>query len=359
MEQVEHQRCADVGVVEEVRHVEPDEPGIERHFVRGVVEHPPHRPARGPFFEAGADAARVRHAEHRAQRVQRAILAREPHHRGDPFIDHPLFLDRDRATFGADELADPQRQPGPILRLVLQRLQGREAGRLAVLERQVGAAGCQHENLRAAILVDEYLARARLLGLRHQEIDDDCLAAPSRADDQRVAYVALVEAKEIGAARAGLHQRNGVSPMVAGSQAGGIGVEGRERRKIERRDRRRPCPPCEIADELAPIGRFQRRALPRRDHAGIGKRRARDRHVVAQPLEAVRIHREREVMIAQDEAVGHEVVRRVDEIEHLADRPIVGVLHLLLPQPEPLRRRSAAEEGEGLRQHEREIDREQ
>src|SRR3546814_18541973 len=69
--------------------------------------------------------------------------------------------------------------------------------------------------------------------------------------------------------------------------------------------------------------------------------------------------REREVMIAQDEAVRHEIVRRVDEIEHLTDGPIVRVLHLLLPQPEPLGRRGPAEKGEGLRQHEREIDRQQ
>src|SRR3546814_8073013 len=67
--------------------------------------------------------------------------------------------------------------------------------------------------------------------------------------------------------------------------------------------------------------------------------------------------REREVMITQDEAVRHEIVRRVDEIEHLTDGPIVRVLHLLLPQPEPLGRRGPAEKGEGLRQHEREIDR--
>ena len=72
-------------------------------------------------------------------------------------------------------------------------------------------------------------------------------------------------------------------------------------------------------------------ALPRRDHAGIGQRGTCDRHIVAQPLEAVGIDREREMMIAQDKAVGHEIVRRVDEIEHLADGPIVRVLHLLLP----------------------------
>merc|ERR1711969_546325 len=117
----------------------------------------------GPLLEPSAYTACVRHAEHRAQRIERTILSRKPHHRGDPFIDHPLFVNSDRATFGANELAHPHRQPGPILRLVLKRLERREPGGLAVLERQVSAARSQHENLRTAILVDENLTRARLL----------------------------------------------------------------------------------------------------------------------------------------------------------------------------------------------------
>src|SRR3546814_6462571 len=75
-----------------------------------------------------------------------------------------------------NELAHPQRQPGAILRLVLERLERREAGGLAVLERQIGATRSQHENLRTAVLVDENLTRDRFLGLRHQEIDADRLA---------------------------------------------------------------------------------------------------------------------------------------------------------------------------------------
>ena len=34
------------------------------------------------------------------------------------------------------------------------------------------------------------------------------------------------------------------------------------------------------------------------------------------------------MMVAQDEAVGHEIVRCVDKIEHLTDGAIVGVLVL-------------------------------
>src|SRR3546814_16843397 len=79
---------------------------------------------------------------------------------------------------------------------------------------RAGATRSQHENLRTAVLVDENLTRARFLGLRHQEIDDDRLAAPGRANDQRVANVALVKAEEVGAACARLHQRDRVPPMV-------------------------------------------------------------------------------------------------------------------------------------------------
>src|SRR3546814_5973242 len=102
-----------------------------------------------------------------------------------------------------------------------------------VLERQIGATRSQHENLRTAVLVDENLTRARFLGLRHQEIDDDRLAAPGRANDQRVANVALVKAEEVGAACARLHQRDRVPPMVPRGEASGIGMERSEEHTSE------------------------------------------------------------------------------------------------------------------------------
>src|SRR3546814_3630331 len=101
----------------------------------------------------------------------------------------------------------------------------RSAGGLAVLERQIGATRSQHENLRTAVLVDENLTRARFLGLRHQEIDDDRLAAPGRANDQRVANVALVQAEKVGAACARLHPRDRVPPLVHRGQSGWLGLE--------------------------------------------------------------------------------------------------------------------------------------
>src|SRR3546814_18182640 len=115
-----------------------------------------------------------------------------------------------------------------------------EACGTSVLEHQIAATRSQYENLRTAVLVDENLTRARFLGLRHQEIDDDRLAAPGRANDQRVANVALVNAAEVGAACARLHQRDRVPPMVPRGEASGVGRDGRAPPEVTRRDRRRP-----------------------------------------------------------------------------------------------------------------------
>ena len=45
VEHVHHQRRADLGIVEEIRHVETDEPGLERQLVAVIVEHPAKRSA--------------------------------------------------------------------------------------------------------------------------------------------------------------------------------------------------------------------------------------------------------------------------------------------------------------------------
>src|SRR3546814_19734511 len=134
-----------------------------------------------------------------------------------------------------------------------------EACGTSVLEHQIAATRSQYENLRTAVLVDENLTRARFLGLPHQEIDDDRLAAPGRANDQRVANVALVNAEEVGAACARLHQRDRVPPMVHRGEAGGIGMEGRDSREVQRSDRRRTRAPVENSDLPATGKGFQRR----------------------------------------------------------------------------------------------------
>ena len=65
----------------------------------------------------------------------------------------------------------------------LEPFQRREAGRLAVAQRQIGAATGTYEDLRTAVLVEEYLAGARLLELRLKEVLEDGLAAARRPDD--------------------------------------------------------------------------------------------------------------------------------------------------------------------------------
>jgi hypothetical protein len=91
-----------------------------------------------------------------------------------------------------------------------------------------------------------------------------------------MAEIALVEIEEIGTSSIGLEQGDGIAPMVAPGASRREGVERREGSEVERGDRRGPCAPCEIADELRPVGRFKRRAFARGHHPGIGKRRPCD-----------------------------------------------------------------------------------
>ena len=69
-------------------------------------------------------------------------------------------------------------QEGKIRWRQLQRLERRAAGRNAVVERQIGAAGGADENLGAAVLVEEDVGGAEPLGLRQQEVLHDGFAGP-------------------------------------------------------------------------------------------------------------------------------------------------------------------------------------
>src|SRR3546814_12100927 len=80
------------------------------------------------------------------------------------------------------------------------------------MQREISAAAGLHEDLCAAILVDENLPCAGLLGLRHQEVEQHGLAAARGADDQRMAEIALVEVEEIGASGIGFEQGNRIAP---------------------------------------------------------------------------------------------------------------------------------------------------
>src|SRR3546814_5747405 len=69
-------------------------------------------------------------------------------------------------------------------------------------------------NLRATVLVDEDLLRARFLELRHQKILDDGLARAGRTDNQCVTQIADMEVEIIGRLRGRLHHGDRRPPMV-------------------------------------------------------------------------------------------------------------------------------------------------
>src|SRR3546814_2144463 len=87
-----------------------------------------------------------------------------------------------------------------------------------------------------------------------------------------MAQVRRMEIEVIWAARACLEQRDRRPPMIAVLVPCRERMEGRERREVIGRDRCGARPPREIADQLRPIGSFQRRAFAGGDHARIGQR---------------------------------------------------------------------------------------
>src|SRR3546814_8044684 len=92
--------------------------------------------------------------------------------------------------------------------------QGRETCRLPILQRQIDPARRPDINLRATVLVDEDLLRARFLELRHQKILDDGLARAGRTDNQCVTQIADMEVEIIGRLRGRLHHGDRRPPMV-------------------------------------------------------------------------------------------------------------------------------------------------
>src|SRR3546814_6739259 len=65
------------------------------------------------------------------------------------------------------------------------------------------------------------------------------------------------------------------------------------------------------------------------------------------------------MMVPQHKAVRLQIVGRVDQLIHLADRLVTGVRHLGLAKPKPFCCRCARQERERLRYGEAEIDRKQ
>src|SRR5581483_8997929 len=108
-------------------------------------------------------------------------------------IDPLLLGYSQRTVVWRHELPDKFAQEGKIGWRQLQRLERRAAGRNAIGERQIGAAGGADENLGAAVLVEEDVSGAEPLGLRQQEVLNDGLSGARGAADEGIAEVAVME----------------------------------------------------------------------------------------------------------------------------------------------------------------------
>ena len=256
--------------------------------------------------------------------------------------------DRQRPV-GGDELADPLGQEHLVGRRQLKPLERRTSGRLPVAQRQIGPAGRAHEQIGAAVLVEEDHAGRVLLQLRQHEVENDGLAGARRAADERVAEVAEVEIEVERRAAGGLEQRDRRSPGVAVLAADRIAVERRQRREVARGDRARPGPQRKVAGQLRPPGRLQPQILARDDGAAVGQMRARLAHVVGELLDAVGIDGERQMMLAEQEAVGFEIVQRLGQFLDLRSRLVVGRDHLVLLAAHDLLAGGLGHEAERLR----------
>src|SRR3546814_19504229 len=107
------------------------------------------------------------------------------------------------------------------------------------------------------------------------------------------------------------------------------------------------------------VSRLQRQILAGRDNSAFGESGARDRHILRQNLRRFSKDRQRQMMLAQDEAIGLQIVHRFDQMLLLAKSHIIRRAKL---RPFPARRlqsRLFPEESEALAQHKLEFRSEQ
>ena len=112
--------------------------------------------------------------------------------------------------------------------------------------------------------------------------------------------------------------------------SGGIGVERGERREIARADRPSACPVFEQPGKLRPIGRFKSKIFARDHRTGIGQCAPCHAHVILQLRRRIGVDQQREVMIAERESVGFEIVERVRELVDLRGGRILSRDQLVL-----------------------------
>ncbi len=256
-----------------------------------------------------------------------------------------------------------------------RQLQWIETGGHTVLQRQIFASQCAHQNLETAILIEDDLSRALAIQQGDQKADEHCLARAGGTANECVAGifsaaaigvggVAGMQRKIIGRARAGDEQAHRVAPMISRCPPGGIVVKRRHRREVSRRDRRLARSNGEIARQLRPEGGFQRQILPCDQHAGVGEKAARQRNMIVECFETAssggidtqvgdaRQYLKGEMMIAHDEFVARERVQCVLELRSLGDGEVAGIRHSIELALQQRLARALRQERKGLCQYE-------
>src|SRR6478672_11736141 len=147
-------------MIQQIGHVETEEPGVEADRVVIAIEHPAERSSPAPSLQPRANALAILLAEKSPQRPERAFRLPQLTERAQPGIDALLLDHGQRAVVRRDEFPDKCAQEGKIRWRQLQCLERRAAGRDTVVERQISAAGGAHENLGAAVLVEEDISGA-------------------------------------------------------------------------------------------------------------------------------------------------------------------------------------------------------
>ena len=125
----------------------------------------------------------------------------------DRIGDDGHLLGIEHAVRRRDEIGDQRLAEAPVGGRIFE-LQRRKAGRLARRQPLVAPAHGAHEDLAAAVLVDEDAARARLdaHALGEQKGEGDGLARASRTDCGEVPDICLVKIEEVGRLAGGLQQ---------------------------------------------------------------------------------------------------------------------------------------------------------
>ncbi len=194
MEQIHHDRRAQLGIFQQRGHVKAHHAGREVELVGGIVEQPAMLAILDPRRQAIRQITRLRAAISgyqllkMTQAAQRAVI-------GIGGIDRC----GDRCVFfrpiGFEQHGEPIAQEAAIGGSVRQS-KWVEAGRLARPDAVVVPADATNEQFCTAVLVEQDRAGAEFLRLRGKKIHHHGLARTAWSDDREIAQIAMVEIEE-------------------------------------------------------------------------------------------------------------------------------------------------------------------